>query len=100
TYEVAEFVPGERLVIADVGRAVSDGDDVHVGDTANGGTRMVLRNRGEPTGFPRLAAPLMAPAMGRANRSDLARLKEILERTPPASGVRSAGQAGGGGGSS
>jgi hypothetical protein len=43
------------------------------------GTRMVLRNRGEPSGFSRLAAPLMAPAMRRANRKDLAKLKSILE---------------------
>jgi hypothetical protein len=48
-------------------------------DTAAGGTRMTLRNRGEPSGFPRVAAPLMAAAMRRANRKDLARLKSILE---------------------
>lgn len=40
---------------------------------------MRLRNRGEPTGFSRLLAPLMAPAMRRANRKDLRRLKAILE---------------------
>jgi hypothetical protein len=47
-----------------------------VGD---GGTRMTLRNRGEPSGFSRLGAPVLARAMRRANRKDLARLKEILE---------------------
>jgi hypothetical protein len=30
-------------------------------------------------GFSRLVAPLMAPAVRRANRKDLARLKRILE---------------------
>jgi hypothetical protein len=39
-----------------------------------------LQNRGEPAGFSRLAAPAMAVAMRRANRKDLRRLKEILER--------------------
>jgi hypothetical protein len=42
-------------------------------------TRMTLRNRGEPAGFPRLAAPLMAAAMRRANRKDLRALRAILE---------------------
>jgi hypothetical protein len=44
-----------------------------------GKTRMTLRNRGEPAGFSRLAAPLMAAAMRRANRKDLERLKRLLE---------------------
>jgi hypothetical protein len=40
---------------------------------------MTLRNRGDPAGFKRIAAPRMARAMRRANRKDLARLKEVLE---------------------
>jgi len=44
-----------------------------------GATRMTLRNRGEPTGFSNLAGVFMVPAMRRANRKDLARLKAILE---------------------
>ena len=34
-------------------------------------TKMTLRNSGEPAGFPRLAAPLMAIAIRHANRKDL-----------------------------
>jgi hypothetical protein len=48
-------------------------------DTESGGTRMTLRNSGEPSGFGKMAAPIMAAAMRKANQKDLARLKTILE---------------------
>jgi hypothetical protein len=40
---------------------------------------MMLRNRGIPAGFSRLAAPFLSLAMRRANQKDLARLKDLLE---------------------
>jgi hypothetical protein len=49
-------------------------------DAGEGATRMELRNRGEPSGFAALSAPLMARAMRRANEADLRRLKALLER--------------------
>lgn len=52
-------------------------------DSPSGGTRMTLRNRGEPSGFSRVGAPFMAIAVRRANRKDLKRLKDILEQPSP-----------------
>jgi hypothetical protein len=40
---------------------------------------MTLRNRGEPAGFSKLAGPIMAVAIRRANRKDLANLRSVLE---------------------
>jgi hypothetical protein len=37
------------------------------------------QNRGEPSGFSRVAAPLMAAAMRRANQKDRDKLKGLLE---------------------
>jgi hypothetical protein len=48
-------------------------------DSPGGGTTMTLRNRGEPSGFSKLAAPMIAAAMRRANRKDLEKLKSLLE---------------------
>jgi hypothetical protein len=50
-------------------------------DAAGGAaTLMMIRNRGEPAGFAKVTAPLVARAIGRANRKDLQRLKALLER--------------------
>jgi hypothetical protein len=42
---------------------------------------MSLRNRGEPSGFSKVAAQMMAGMMRKANSKDLSRLKSILEGT-------------------
>ena len=79
TYEVRELIPGERFVQATAEGPFPMETTYTWEDTPAGGTRMVLRNRGIPAGFSKLAAPLMASAIRRANRKDLARLKAILE---------------------
>ena len=48
-------------------------------DTPNGGTRVGLRNRGEPSGFAKVLSSVMTKAMRRENTKDLARLKDLLE---------------------
>jgi hypothetical protein len=79
TYEIRELLPGERLVMSTSEGPFPMETTYTWADTAAGGTRMTLRNRGEPSGFSKVAAPVLASAMRRANRKDLVRLKEILE---------------------
>ena len=80
TYEVRELVPGERFVMSTAEGPFPMETTYTSEDTADGGTRMTLRNRGEPAGFAKVTAPVMAAAMRRANRKDLRRLKRILEQ--------------------
>lgn len=77
-YEIVEFVPETRLVMR-----TADGpfpmETTYTWQDDEGSTRMTLRNRGEPAGFGRLAAPAIGSALRRANAKDLERLKQVLE---------------------
>jgi uncharacterized protein YndB with AHSA1/START domain len=80
TYELVELVPGEKLVMR-TAEGPFPMETTYAFEARGGqGTRMTLRNRGEPSGFANLAAPFMASAMRKANEKDLACLKAILER--------------------
>ena len=79
TYEIVEMVAGERLVMRTLaGRFAMETSYIWKSVT-EGSTRMILRNRGNPTGFGKLVAPFMTAAMRKENEKDLARLKSILE---------------------
>jgi hypothetical protein len=80
TYEVREHEPGERFVMSTQEGPFPMETTYAFADAGVGATRMTLRNRGEPAGFSKVAAPAMAAAMRRANGKDLRRLKEIVER--------------------
>lgn len=79
TYEVRELVDGERFVMSTAEGPFPMETTYTWADRPSGGTTMTLRNRGEPSGFGQLAAPVMAGAMRRANRKDLEALKGLLE---------------------
>jgi uncharacterized protein YndB with AHSA1/START domain len=79
TYEVVDLEPGRRLVMR-----TADGpfpmETTYTWEPAAGGTLMRLRNQGAPTGFAKLATPVMAKAMRSAMTKDLARLSERMGR--------------------
>ena len=80
TYEVVEYVPGERFVMRTAQGPFPMETTYTWQDAGEGVTRMTMRNRGEPAGFARVTAPVMAAAMRRAMTKDLQRLRVILER--------------------
>ena len=79
TYEFVDFVPDERLVMRAAEGPFPMETTYTWSATGPTSTHMTLRNRGEPAGFSKVIAPFMVPAMRRANRKDLARIKTILE---------------------
>jgi len=82
TYEVVELAANERLVMRTAQGPFPMETTYTWTATGDGSTRMTLRNRGEPAGFSKMAAPMMAAAMRRANTKDLAALRRILEASP------------------
>ncbi|HKP57224.1 MAG TPA: SRPBCC family protein [Polyangiales bacterium] len=80
TYEIVEHVPGQRQVMRTAEGPFPMETTYEWERLASGSTKMRLRNRGQPSGFASVAAPLMEAAMRRANRKDLDRLKAVLER--------------------
>ena len=83
TYEVVEYEPGRRLVMRTAEGPFPMETTYTWEAVGNGSTKMTLRNRGEPAGFSKLLAPIMVPAMRRANRKDLAQLASALTRPGP-----------------
>jgi uncharacterized membrane protein len=82
TYEIVEVVPGARVVMRTAEGPFPMETTYTWQAAGERSTRMTLRNRGEPSGFSKIVAPVMAAAMRQANRKDLARLKALLERAP------------------
>jgi carbon monoxide dehydrogenase subunit G len=80
TYEVVDLVPGSKLTMS-TQQGPFPMETTYTWEDTDRGTRMTLRNRGEPSGFSKVGAPLLTQAMRRANQKDLARLKRELEAT-------------------
>ena len=79
TYEVTEYSPGEQVAMRTTQGPFPMNTTYTWRPVGERVTHMTLRNHGEPTGFWRLAAPVMAIAMRRAMQGDLERLRHVLE---------------------
>jgi hypothetical protein len=80
TYEIVELTPGTRLVMRTAQGPFPMETTYEWSAEGATGTLMRLGNRGEPSGFGRVAAPALAAAIRRNTIADLARLKRLLER--------------------
>jgi uncharacterized membrane protein len=79
TYEVVTLEAGRRLMMRTLEGPFPMQTEYAWEPVSGGRTRMKLRNSGNPSGFSRVLAPFMSLAMRRANRKDLALLKQVLE---------------------
>jgi uncharacterized membrane protein len=80
-YEIVEWDPGVRLTMRTADGPFPMETRYELEAAGDSRTRMTLRNRGNPSGYSRLVAPFMGFAMRRANRKDLACLKQVLENS-------------------
>lgn len=79
TYEVTEHTPGEQVAMRTTGGPFPMSTTSTWRPVGDRVTHMSLHHHGEPSGPWRLAAPLVARAVRRAMREDLAELKRLLE---------------------
>lgn len=79
-YEITEFTPGKKMVMK-TANGPFPMETIYIWQAKDENhTRMILRNKGNPTGFNKISSLFMAPMMKKANMNDLKKLKGILEQ--------------------
>jgi len=79
TYEFIELIPRQKLVMRTAEGPFPMETTYTWTAIDDNSTKMTLRNKGNPTGFSKLFAPLMATMMLKANTKDLINIKKIIE---------------------
>jgi hypothetical protein len=80
TYEIVELISGKKLRMKTV-EGLFPMETTYTWEIVDDKTTlMTLRNSGNPKGFSSLVAPLIAVMMKKANKKDLNKIKEILEK--------------------
>jgi uncharacterized membrane protein len=78
-YEIVEYIAGEKMIMR-TAQGPFPMETTYTWEAVDENTtQMTLRNRGNPTGFSKMAAPIMSAMMRKANKKDLDKLKNILE---------------------
>ena len=80
TYRINEYIPGEKLVMKTADGPFEMQTTYLWESVDNSKTKMTLINKGMPSGFGAIFSPFMKMAMRKANRKDLNRLKNIIEK--------------------
>lgn len=80
TYTFVKLVPDELLIMETAEGPFPMQTTYTFKKEGEQATRMQLRNKGVPSGFSKLFAPLMASMMRKANNKDLQKLKSIMEK--------------------
>lgn len=78
-YEMVEFIPAEKLVMKTVNGPFPMETTYIFQNIGENQTKMILQNKGNPTGFSKIFTPFMAKMMKKANKKDLREIKKIIE---------------------
>jgi uncharacterized membrane protein len=79
-YKIEEYISGQILIMRTADGPFPMKTTYTWEKLEQNGTKMTLRNEGEPSGFSKIFTPFIALLMKKANQKDLIKIKEILEK--------------------